>query len=250
MAKKKKQEIKGEAKIIKPETALNNPDVFKALMDFQYGQGETYQKAEAFLFSNQVHSLTLQSLKIGLDFDGVIADNGKLKSLAAKVLYSCEIPIHKFRRDILLRENMLTLEQYEYLRDQIYSKPHLGLRMEPVEGVLEYLPKLQQEGFTPKVITSRNQQQWEIALQWMSNLGIEIEAVPLGEGVSKVQACRGLDVYIDDDLNKLESLQGVVPHRFLFSHPYNEDLETGTIATRIHSWKSFYEEIQKIAEEI
>ncbi len=48
----KKKKIQGEAKILKPETVLQNPDIFKALMDFQYGTGETYQKAEEYLFSD------------------------------------------------------------------------------------------------------------------------------------------------------------------------------------------------------
>ena len=89
MAKKKKQEIKGEMKIIKSETVLNNPDVFKALMDFQYGQGETYQKAEEYLFSDLPEKKTAASEEERRLF----VDNSENSNRAITYFQQQEIPI-------------------------------------------------------------------------------------------------------------------------------------------------------------
>ncbi len=63
-------------------------------------------------------------------------------------------------------------------------------------------------------------------------------------GNPKTKACKGLEVYIDDDLPKLEDLVGIVPHLFLFSWGYNEHVEVGDVAKRVKSWKDFYAEIR------
>ena len=41
-------------------------------------------------------------MKIGLDFDGVISDCGKLKSDSAKKLYGVDIPSAKFKKEIVV----------------------------------------------------------------------------------------------------------------------------------------------------
>ena len=64
-------------------------------------------------------------------------------------------------------------------------------------------------------------------------------------GVTKAKACKGLDVYVDDDLDKLEPLVGIVPNRFLFSWGYNQHIDVPpSTAKRVDSWQQFYQEIR------
>jgi uncharacterized HAD superfamily protein len=188
-------------------------------------------------------------MRIGLDFDGVISDCGRLKSQGAKILYGVEIPPEKFKKELVVDTGILTLEQYRHLQKQIYGTREIGLTMLPVGGVLEFVPKLQQEGYDLMVVTSRDEAESEIAREWMKQKNIELKLVGVSGGVSKTDACRGLDVYIDDDLDKLEPLVGVVPNRFLFSWGYNQHIEVPpTIAQRIQSWEHFYQEVSKLNE--
>jgi uncharacterized HAD superfamily protein len=179
-------------------------------------------------------------MNIGLDFDGVISDCGRLKSDAAKKLFNKDIPSAKFKRELLIDGGLLTAEQYTELQKTIYGTREIGMLMEPIQDVLIYLPKIITEGHKVTIITSRGETSLEIAKEWavLKNLRLNFIGV---NGGNKADASRGLDLFIDDDLDKIEPLVGIVPHLFLFSHGYNEHINTGGIAQRIFSWKEFYE---------
>ncbi|MEK7660150.1 MAG: hypothetical protein AAB343_03020 [Patescibacteria group bacterium] len=49
-------------------------------------------------------------MKIGIDFDGVVADCGRLKTLGAKELYGVDIAPEKFKKEIVVGEGILTSE--------------------------------------------------------------------------------------------------------------------------------------------
>jgi len=185
-------------------------------------------------------------MKIGLDFDGVISDAGQLKSDGAKRIYGVDIPPEKFKTEIVVGQGLLTFEQYKNLQKQIYGTRDLGLLMKPVDNVREYCDKLLVDGHELKIITSRGQLESEIANEWMKKFGLSLPLVAIGGGVSKAKACSGLNVYMDDDLDKLEPLVNIVPNRFLFSWGYNSHVWEGNIAKRISSWQDFYKEIEKL----
>lgn len=161
-------------------------------------------------------------MKIGLDFDGVISDCSKLKSDGAKKLYGIDIPPAKFKKRIAIEEKYLTLEQYRELQNNIYETREIGFFMEPVKDVLYYLPWLIDAGHTVLVITSRGKVGVEIAREWSIRQKLKLDFIGVGYGNSKADATKGLDVYVDDDLEKLKPLVGIVPHRFLFSWDYND----------------------------
>ena len=190
-------------------------------------------------------------MRIGLDFDGVVSDAGTLKSYGLKKLFGIELPPEKIKREFIVGK-ILTLEQYEFLREQIYGTKEIGLLTEEVPGMQEYTRRLMSKRHDLIIISSRGNKKTDpgktdIALEWMKLHKLSIPFIGIGEGVSKADACRGLDVYIDDDLDKLEPLVGIVQHRYLFSWGYNKHVEVPKeIAQRINSWQHFYEEISKL----
>lgn len=187
-------------------------------------------------------------MRIGLDFDGVITDCGKLKSERARQNYGIEIPPERFKKELVVDTGILTLKQYRYLQKQIYETREIGLTMSPVEGVLEFVPRLQQEGYMLTIVTSRDNSASNIAREWMKMNGLDVHLISSGLGRSKANVCKDLDVYIDDDLDKLEPLIGIVPHRYLFSWGYNEHIRIPKeAAKRIKSWQHFYNEIKRLA---
>ena len=185
-------------------------------------------------------------MKIGLDFDGVISDCGKLKSDGAKKLYGVDIPPAKFKKEIVVGEKYLTAGQYRELQKIIYGTREVGFLMEPVGGVLHHLPLLVAEGHIILIVTSRGEVELEIAKEWSLLQGLQLDFVGVGYGNSKADAATGLNLYVDDDLDKLEPLVDVVPHRFLFSWGYNAHVDIGTIAKRIASWEELYRAVQAL----
>lgn len=183
-------------------------------------------------------------MKIGLDFDGVISNCGQLKTEGARRMYGVEIPPEKFKKEIVIGEKLLTSEQYRTLQRAIYGTRELGLLMEPVDGVLRFLPLLVAEGHTILVVTSRGDVELQIAKEWSVLRGLQLDFVGVGYGASKADAAIGLDLYVDDDLDKLEPLVGIVPNLFLFSWGYNIHVDTGSIP-RLDSWEAMYDFIKE-----
>jgi len=181
-------------------------------------------------------------MRIGLDFDGVISDCGQLKSDSALKLYGISIPPRLFKKEIVVGEGHLRLEQYRHLQKEIYHGRELGLLMEPVPGVHLFLSKLRDRGHEIVVVTSREPEACEIALEWALSQGLDLELIGVGYGNSKAEAAqaRNLDVYADDDLDKLVPPTGIVPHLFLFSWGYNEHINEQGIAKRVASWEDLY----------
>ena len=186
-------------------------------------------------------------MKIGLDFDGVIADCGRLKSEAALQLYGVKIPQEDFKKELILSRELLTLEQYRELQKQIYGTRELGLKMAPVPEVFKYLNPIAQQ-HEVQIITSRGEAEALIAQEWLAiqNPGLSLKFTSVGYGNSKADALEDFAVFVDDDLDKIEPLVEVVPHRFLFSWGYNKHVAEGNIAQRVDSWAELHQRIVEL----
>lgn len=187
-------------------------------------------------------------MKIGLDFDGVITNCGKLRSDAGKKLYGIDVSPDLFRRDYVVEKGLLTHEQYDDFQQKIYGTRDIGLLMEPVEDAFHYIKLLQKERHHVSVVTSRGEVELGIAKEWSRKHRLSLNIIGVGQKNSKAKALTGFDVFIDDNLDKLIQLIGYVNHRFLFSWGYNHDEEETGIATRIASWKEFYTSIQTLSD--
>lgn len=185
-------------------------------------------------------------MRIGLDFDGVISDCGTLKCEAAKKMYGVDIPMERFKKELVVGAGILTLDQYHKLQEDIYGTYEIGMTAVPVEGVLAAVPKLLADGHEVRVITSRDGVMLDIARAWSEKHGLTLTFTGVGNGLSKAGAAVGLDLFVDDDLDKLEPLVGVVPHRLLFSWPYNGHVEAGDVAKRVASWQEILAHVAQL----
>lgn len=175
-------------------------------------------------------------MKIGLDFDGVIADCRRLKSYAAEKLYNKWIPPNHFCKEHIIRWGILTAEQYGNLQEAAYGTREIGLHMHPVPGAIRGIRALISEGHTLQVITSRSGKKVDIAREWSEQRGLDIRFTGVGKE-TKVKAAANLDVFVDDDLSKLKPLIGIVPNLYLFSWPYNRgDIITKPIR-KVVAWR-------------
>lgn len=186
-------------------------------------------------------------MKIGLDFDGVIADCGALKREGALRLFNVDIAPEKFKKEIVIGQRLLTSDQYRTLQQKIYGTRELGLLAEPVEGMKEYIDRLISDGHKLIVITSRFNSELGIAKEWAAEHGIELEIIGCENGKEGYCKEHGVEIFVDDDFDKLESVQKVVKYLFLFSWGYNADVEERPLATRVFSWADLYTKIKDLS---
>jgi len=186
-------------------------------------------------------------MRIGLDFDGVLSDCLGLKAACAKEFFGVDIPANLFKREHVVDGGLLTAEQYGAIQNRVYGDREVGLRLDPVAGMTTYLPRLLADGHDVEIITSRTGVMLDIAQEWLAGHSITLRFTGVGHRKSKADAANGIALYVDDDLDKIAPLVGVVPHRFLFSWHYNAHETPGEVAERVASWEDLYARITGIA---
>lgn len=179
-------------------------------------------------------------MKIGLDFDGVIADSHPLKSVIAKQMFGVDIPPDKFFKEYIV-EAGLSIDQYKKVKENLYFNDH---DISPIKDAPIRISLLLEQGHDIKIITSRTGETLEKAKNLLKKYNLNLPVVGVGYGVSKVPASEGLDVFIDDDIEKLIPLAGVVKHLLLFSSPYKNNKYKDVICVK--SWNDIYKYITKI----
>lgn len=188
-------------------------------------------------------------MRIGLDFDGVVANPSRLKIVAAKTLFNVEIPIAKMRREYAVGSGLLTSTQYTEMLNYVYSSENLARYMRPVNGAIEHILRLAHDGHDVRIITSRGREKsLGVVDNWLKDKKLLVPVRGVGYGRDKTEACKelGIDLFVDDDLDKLERLVDVVEHRYLFGWEYNKDDYCEAIAKRVNSWGELYTAIKNL----
>lgn len=161
-------------------------------------------------------------------------------------LYGVIIPPKDFKKEIVVASGILTEKQYCEIQRFIYETKEWGLSMEMVDGGIPvYLNHFDREGHKLFVVTSRGGTVLEVAKEWSRRQGIDhyFEFVGAGDQ-SNVEALRGFDLYVDDDLDKLEPLVGIVPQLFLFSRGCNNHSPNEGVMKRVFSWEELHHVIE------
>lgn len=179
-------------------------------------------------------------MNIGLDFDGVVADCGELKRLAAWEMYGVSIATKNLNREYIVEQQILTAEQYRAVQTAVYTEPQYSRRQCPVWGAPKHIKLLHDHGHHIQIITNRDGESLALAERWLYNMGLGwVPIRGVGYGASKLEAAFGLAAFVDDDLDKLSELRGSVPNLYLFSQPYN-DRDSLYGIKRISSWSALY----------
>ncbi len=179
-------------------------------------------------------------MKIGLDFDGVIVDSPIWKPVISERLFGVR-PDLRFCSRASLNESGLSEAQYEAVKDELYSGSY---QFKPVDGAVHHIQALISNGCTLKVVTARTGVHLDRAAQLLELYGLPLSIEGVGYGVSKEAACLGLDVFVDDDVDKIIPLIGKVPHLCLFSWPFNESESVPSGVVRVSSWWELYNHIR------
>ncbi len=184
-------------------------------------------------------------MRIGLDYDGVITDSRAQKHDLALARYGVDIPTPVFKWQHAVHGGLLTQAQYQDVQRTIHYDQDANRTGPFLPGLEAYLPRIIAM-HEVRIVTARDGDSLRYARDRLKCAGIDIPSTGVGHGRSKRDATRGLDVFVDDDLDKLEDLD--VPHRFLFTHEYNLHEELPEGIGRVYSWEDLYQKIEKITE--
>lgn len=187
---------------------------------------------------------------IGLDFDGPIANDPELKQLILKQRFNIELPIADCRKSVLV-PSYISLEQFSDFQNMVFADIELVGRLPVTRDAANAITLLRHD-HEVRIITSRSEEtgSLQVAHEWLKRNHIEVDdLIGCGEGVSKADKAKGCDIFVDDDLRKLEQLVGIVPHLFLFSTEQNEDVTLVEGVRRVRDWGDLFLQISRIIKE-
>lgn len=193
-------------------------------------------------------------MKIGLDFDGVIVDSAAMKARQIKSRFGVVLPHAVFHRGSIMRGGApgITFRQYNEAKRDVYWRAPTASEMIPIPGAIWYANKLADDGHSIFVISSRSRRAARFARSWCKQKRLPLTLV-MGVGMDRMdksEAARkcGLDVFVDNDLEKLILLGSVVRHKFLFTWHNNKHDDVGGVAERVFGWSGLYEAIRRISK--
>ena len=193
-------------------------------------------------------------MRIGLDFDGVIVDSAAMKAKQIKNRFGVVLPHAVLHRGSTTRGGApgISFRQYNEAKRDVYWRAPTASEMIPVPGAIWYAQKLVNDGHSIFVISSRSRRSARFARSWCKQKRLPLTLV-MGVGMDRIdksEAARKyeLDVFVDNDLEKLLLLDGVVRHKFLFTWHNNLHDDVGGVAERVFGSSGLYEAIRRINE--
>lgn len=174
-------------------------------------------------------------VRIGLDFDGVIAD-----TIPSMVAYARE----HMQLDLLPEECVtpggplrLGVDAYREFVRATHATP-FALAFRPTNGTLDSLPRLGRE-HDLVIVTARESAALDNAKRWLDDLGLArcIAAVhsSFGPTKSKLVGTLDLDCFVDDIPSTFEAWPGGVSS-LLWDASYNRSVSPPASVERIHGW--------------
>jgi uncharacterized HAD superfamily protein len=185
-------------------------------------------------------------LSLGLDFDGVIVDAAEQKVRAAWELFRIEIKPSQTKRALLVPKGIMTEEQYRAVQ-KLVNSPRYGKLMVPVRGAIEQIKRLVKARVPVQVITRRHSMALRASRHFLRQHGLSNIPVIGVRDKSKASAARGLFMFVDDDLERLDELVNVVPCRIQFGWSYNRHEQDKSIF-RVANWDELIGRYVRIQE--
>jgi hypothetical protein len=188
-------------------------------------------------------------MKIGIDFDGVIAYTNLVKKRYAKRVFGIDTPAYLCDKTNFT--SRFDAEKYARMTGDLYTKKHTE-ETPPIPGAIGAVRKLA-KNHRLMLITNRSVERMSWAERWLVYYGIDRSfgsRLSSNDGV-KTDICReqGCDIIIDDDIRHLNARSEDL-HQILFKYRARDpgtrsECMNCFVAT---SWKQTLQIIQRIDE--
>jgi len=184
----------------------------------------------------------MKSLKIGLDFDGVVANTPRLTSEIAAQKFGIYLPDNGLNIDYCLKKGF-TEKSYRQLQEIVYSSYNLR----PVMGAIKYIRQLIENNQDLMIVSYREKRESKIIKHFLDQHDFDLDYI-CTDNRPKSQFCekQKLDVFFDDRLEHLLDLSDNVKYLFLFAKPYNKEEQESHRVKVVHSWREFYEKLGEL----
>jgi len=187
----------------------------------------------------------MKLLKIGLDFDGVIANTPRAKLEIAAQHFGIYVEMKDCNKSGFIRAGF-TEKSYEKFQKIVYS----AYDLRPMQGCLTHLKKLIEQEHDISIASYRLKNGYGIIEHLLIDYGLEIpmSKVICTDNSPKSKFVSGLDAFVDDDREHLYDLKNSAKKRILFDRPYNRDEKEKYGIERVYGgWKNLYSEIRCLA---
>lgn len=185
----------------------------------------------------------MKAMKIGFDFDGVIANTARKKMEISAQKYGVYVDIKNYNHKGFIDAGM-SEKQYESLNRDVYSEYDIR----PVQGCLTYLRKIIEDGHNTLIRSYRKINPGDkIMKNFLINHGLIIEDYMCTDNKPKSRFCSNLDFFIDDRVYHLIELKNSAKNLFLFDAPYNRDEKLTNGILRVKGWSNLYSLVRKIS---
>lgn len=181
-----------------------------------------------------------------LDGDGVVLDGGSQKTVATLEMFGVHIEPHAFTRANIRSTGLLSMDDYEEMKEVAYNHWVWASRFQFIAGCLPALLRLDRLG-VPLAIASRRVQlaaSYTERLLWQHGL-YNIPVFGAGLLYSKPEVMKhlgGMASYTDDDIECLDVGKSV-RDLFLLTQPHNLDHDCQNIGRRLDTWEELFAHI-------
>jgi len=142
-------------------------------------------------------------MNIGLDFHGVIADGAALKSAVLRVFHNVTVSPRLCRSEYLVGGGYVTREVYEDVLRRVYEDPDGHSLVTPMPRAIDAIRLLMARKHSLCVITASDEPAGRNVVPWLNQHGLDLPVTCVGRNGDKSEACKGLDIFVDDDLSQL-----------------------------------------------
>ncbi len=188
-----------------------------------------------------------KDMKIGLDYDGVIADAAEMKRLWIEENLGRSLSKWKTHRDECI--GIIGESDYKIMATILYGKDWT-LKTPEVKDAADCLRKLKQQGNLLYIVTGRPTRETDFAQKWLAQknileLFLGIHNIHQGIGDTKAQVCRELelDVLVDDYLVHLK--QGFPKKRILLRDGSPETIKMPDGVEYARNWQEVMEKLRQ-----
>lgn len=185
--------------------------------------------------------------RIGIDYDGTIANTSEVKTGWIREHLGMEI--HPWKTDRTSCIPLIGLENYERMSQYVYEREG-SLRAREVADSIDAIEELARHSKI-LIVTARQPHQIRWCQQWLQGKGLDasIDAYlstagkgPNGTSMTKPQLCRNhnIEVLIDDDVRHLGGAKGVDLIRILLKSGPTEAIAVPEGVKLARSWREVF----------
>ena len=190
-------------------------------------------------------------MRLGVDIDDTIALTNE-KLIETAIRYDNEVLGGRGFRD---KDAYKFVEMFYWDKTNVNNfftyvrKSNFFLELDVIDGALEYLNKLFDEGNEIYFITYRSGKDkivYEMTRDWLSNKGFKYNKLFM-DGSNKGMICKNnqIDLFIDNSYEHIESANMYGIPSILFNTIYNKDIPD---VNRKYNWEEIYNYVKEVSD--